>query len=62
VTGAPVTEVAYVSVMSDFWNDGQDQGSGGSGGSGDRGGKHCDACNEWLDGSDTHCPSCGSER
>ena len=25
-------------------------------------GKHCDACNEWLDSSDTHCPSCGSER
>ena len=54
------TGAAYVSVMSDFWNDGQDQGSGGSGGSGDRRGKHCDACNEWLDGSDTHCPSCGS--
>ena len=25
-------------------------------------GKHCDACNEWLEPSDTHCPSCGSER
>ena len=25
-------------------------------------GKHCDACGEWLDSSDTHCPSCGSER
>ena len=25
-------------------------------------GKHCDACHEWLDSSDTHCPSCGSER
>ena len=25
-------------------------------------GKHCDACNEWLEPSDTHCPNCGSER
>lgn len=25
-------------------------------------GAHCDACNEWLDSSDTHCPTCGSAR
>ncbi|MEC9000146.1 MAG: hypothetical protein VYC56_07690 [Actinomycetota bacterium] len=41
--------------MSEFPDD--DPGSGGSGS-----GRHCDACNEWMEPSDTHCPCCGSAR
>ncbi|SVB26318.1 uncharacterized protein METZ01_LOCUS179172, partial [marine metagenome] len=52
-----VTGLIYFVAMSDIWDD--EKGAGGAGGSS---GKHCDACNEWLDSSDTHCPSCGSER
>ena len=44
-------------MMSDMFDD--DSGDSSSGGS-TRSGKHCDACNEWLDSSDTHCPNCGS--
>ena len=46
-------------MMSDMFDD--DSGDSSGGGSA-RSGKHCDACNEWLDSSDTHCPNCGSER
>ena len=45
--------------MSDMFDD--DPGDS-SGGSSNRSGKHCNACNEWLDSSDTHCPDCGMER
>ncbi len=45
--------------MSDMFDD--DPGDS-SGGSFDRSGKHCNACNKWLDSSDTHCPNYGSER
>ena len=46
-------------VMSDTFDD--DPGDS-SGGSSNRSGKHCNACNEWLDSSDTHCPDVGRER
>jgi predicted amidophosphoribosyltransferase len=46
-------------MMSIMFDD--DSGDSSAGGS-TRSGKNCDACGEWLDSSDTHCPSCGSER
>ena len=45
--------------MSDMFDD--DPGDS-SGGSSNRSGKRCNACNEWLDSSDTHCPNYGRER
>jgi hypothetical protein len=45
------------SAMSDMFFDGDSDSRPTK-----QAGKHCDACNEWLDSSDTHCPSCGSER
>ena len=44
--------------MSDMFDD--DPGDS-SGGSSNRFGKDCNACNEWIDSSDTHCPDCGRE-
>jgi len=38
-----------------------DSGSSSDSGSG-RSGEHCNACNEWLDSSHSHCPNCGRER
>ena len=46
-------------MMSNMFDD--DTGDLSGGGS-TLSGKHCDACNEWLDSSDTHCPNCGSTR
>ena len=45
------------SAMSDMFFDGDSDSRPTK-----QAGKHCDACNEWLDSSDTHCPSRGSER
>jgi hypothetical protein len=45
--------------MSDMFDD--DPGDL-SGGISNRSGKHCNACNEWLDSTGTHCFDCGSER
>ena len=47
-------------MMPDMFDDHGSDGSSATGAG--RSGKHCDACNEWLDSSDTHCHSCGSER
>ena len=52
-------EAIVAFLMSDMFDD--DSGDSSGGGSA-RSGKHCDACNEWLDSSDTHCPNCGSAR
>ena len=46
-------------MMSDTFDD--DSGDSSDGGS-NRSGKHCNACNEWLDSSDTYGPNCGNER
>ena len=50
-------EREMISAMSDMSIDDDSDGRPTK-----RAGKHCDACGEWLDSSDTHCPSCGSER
>ncbi len=55
----PIRDRRRLQVMSDMFDD--DPGDS-SGGSFDRSGKHCNACNKWLDSSDTHCPNYGSER
>ena len=58
-----VTVGAYSLDMSDFWDlDGSSDGGSGSGDSDGGSGRHCDACNEWMEPSDTHCPSCGCSR
>ena len=54
------TMARRLEMMSDMFDDHDSVGSSDSGSS--RSGKHCDACNEWLDSSDSHCPNCGSER
>ena len=46
-------------MMSNMFDD--DTGDLSGGGS-TLSGKHCDACNEWLDSSDTHFPNRGSMR
>jgi len=56
---SPIRDARRPQMMSDMFDD--DSGDSSGGGSA-RSGKHCDACNEWLDSSDTHCPNCGSER
>ncbi|MDP7118621.1 MAG: hypothetical protein QF628_10200 [Acidimicrobiales bacterium] len=56
----PIHDTGRLEMMPDMFDDhGSDDSSATGAG---RSGKHCDACNEWLDSSDTHCPSCGSER
>ena len=50
-------EREMTSAMSDMFFDGDSDDRPTN-----RTGKHCDACGEWLDSSDTQCPSCGSER
>ena len=59
VGNPPIRNGRRPQMMSDMFDD--DSGDSSAGGS-IRSGKHCDACNEWLDSSDAHCPSCGSER
>ena len=56
---SPIRDGRRPQVMSDMFDD--DPGDS-SGGSSNRSGKHCNACNEWLDSSDTHCPNYGRER
>ncbi len=56
---SPIRDVGRPHVMSDMFDDNPSDSSGGSS---NRSGKHCNACNEWLDSSDTRCPDCSSER
>ena len=56
----PTYDTGRLEMMPDMFDDHGSDGSSATGTS--RSGKHRDACNEWLDSSDTHCPSCGSER
>ena len=56
----PTYDTGRLEMMLDVFDDHGSDGSSATGAG--RSGKHCDACNEWLDSSDTHCPSCGSER
>ena len=56
---SPIRDGRRSQVVSDMLEDDSGYSSGGSS---NRSGKHCNAYNEWLDSSDTHCPTYGSER
>ena len=56
----PIHDTGRLEMMPDMFDDHGSDGSSATGAG--RSGKHRDSHNEWLDSSDTHCPSCGSER